>query len=168
MDIINKFDIDAPINAAWQLLGEEFGEVSGWADPVTASSLDGPLGEGVTRTCDIKAIGPIAAGEVTETLSEFSRQKKVLTYVIETGRPPFLTHMQNRWTLEGRDATSSIANSTVSYRLTWWAMPFAPVIAIMLKKTIKPLLAQFRDAVQARYEADPDAARPRLGQAVSQ
>ena len=165
MDIINTFDIDAPVNAAWQLLGEEFGDVS-WADPVIASSLDGPLAQGVTRICNVKAIGPIPAGEVTETLSEFNRQKKVLTYVIETGRPPFLTHMQNRWTLEGRDATSSIANSTLSYRLTWWAMPFAPLISIMLKKAIKPLLAQFRDAVQARYQTDPDAARPRSSQAV--
>ena len=166
MDITNKFDIDAPLSTAWQLLGEEFGEVSGWAEPVTASSLDGPLSEGVTRTCNVKAIGPIAAGEVTETLSEFNRQKKVLTYVIETGRPPFLTHMQNRWTLEGRDATSSIANSTLSYRLKWWAVPFAPLIAIMLKNTIKPLLAQYRDAVLARYQADSGAARPALSQAV--
>jgi hypothetical protein len=166
MDITNTIDIDAPINTTWQVLGEEFGEVSGWADPVAASSLDGPLGEGVTRTCDIKGIGPIAAGEVTEMLSEFNRQKKVLTYVIETGKPPFLTHMQNRWTLERRDAASSVANSTLNYRLKWWAIPFAPLIAIMMKKALKPVFAQFRDAVQARYQADLGGARPALSQVV--
>jgi hypothetical protein len=31
MDIINTFSIAAPVDTTWQLLGEEFGEVSGWA-----------------------------------------------------------------------------------------------------------------------------------------
>jgi len=166
MDIINTVDIDAPVSTTWQVLGEEFGEVSGWAEPVVASSLDGPLHQGVTRTCNIKAIGPFPAGEVTEELSEFNRQEKVLTYVIKTGRPPFITQMQNRWILEGRDATSSIASSTLTYRLKWWALPFAPLISMMMKKSIKPIFAQFRDAVQARHQADSGAARPSLSQAV--
>jgi hypothetical protein len=164
MDIINKFDIDAPINTAWQLLGEEFGEVSGWAEPVTTSALDGPLDRGVTRSCKIKAVGPFPAGELTEKLSEFNRKTKVLTYVIKTGAPPFLTHIQNRWSIEGRDANSSIANSTITYRLKWWAMPFAPLFSIMMRTSTKPIFAQFRDAVQARYQADSGAARPALMQ----
>jgi hypothetical protein len=163
MDIITKFDIDAPVDTAWQLLGEEFGDVS-WSDLVIASSLDGPLDQGVTRACTIDAVGPFPAGELTEALSEFNREEKVLTYVIKTGGPPFLSHIQNRWILEARDATSSSAHSTITYRLEWWAMPFAPLIAMMMRKTLKPLLAQFRDAVQDRFLADPDAARQPLSQ----
>ena len=128
MDIIKSIDIDAPVNITWQILGEEFGEVSSWAEPVEASSLDGPLDQGVTRTCTIKAVGPFPAGKMTETLSEFNREEKVLTYVVETGGPPFLTHLQNRWVLEPRDATSSILNSTITFRLKWWALPFAGAI----------------------------------------
>jgi hypothetical protein len=154
MDIINNIKINAPVNTAWQVLGEEFGEISGWADPVLASSLDRPLDEGVVRTCDIKATGPFPAGQITETLSEFNRQKKILTYLVKTGGPPFVSDLQNRWILEGRDATSSIANSTISYRLKWWAVPFAPLIAIMMKKATAPIFAQFREAVQARFQAD--------------
>jgi len=165
MDIINTVNIDAPVNTAWQVLGEEFGEVSRWAEPVITSSLDGPLDQGVIRTCNIKGVGPIPAGEITELLSEFNRQKKVLTYVVKTGGPPFISHIQNRWILEGRDATSSIVTSTLTYRLKWWAMPFAPLIAILLKKSIKPIFYQFRDAVQARYQADSDAADRGLSQA---
>ncbi|MFT4705100.1 MAG: hypothetical protein ACI81R_002808 [Bradymonadia bacterium] len=157
MDIINRFDIDAPAAAAWQLLGEEFGEVSRWADPVASSSLDGPLREGVTRMCTIKAIGPFPAGEVTERLSEFNRQKRVLTYEIKNGRPPFLSLLQNSWSLEGRGETSSVASSTMSYRVKWWALPFAPLIAMMMRRTLKPILAQFRDSVQTRHQGAHDA-----------
>jgi hypothetical protein len=85
--------------------------------------------------------------------------------VIETGRPPFLRHLQNRWVIEGGDATSTIVHSTLSYR-SWWALPLAPFIALLMKKTVKPLLAQFRDAVQTRHQEDPGTTRPALPRAV--
>jgi hypothetical protein len=155
MEIINKININAPVDTAWQILGEEFGEVSRWAGPVTASSLAGPLGEGVMRTCEIKATGPFPAGEVTETLSEFNRQNKTLTYVIDSGGPPFVSHIQNRWILEARDATSSVASSTVTYGLKWWAVPFAPLISMLMRSALKPIFDEFRDAVEARSETGP-------------
>jgi hypothetical protein len=165
MKIHTTRDIDAPASAVWLVLGEQFGEISQWFDGVVKSELDGELAKGATRVCDIKAVGPFPAGQMTETLSEFDRQKKVLTYVVETGGPPFLAHLQNRWVLEANDARSSIATSTVTYRLKWWAKPFGLLIATAMRKSIKPVFAQFRDAVVARYVANPGSPRPSSSQA---
>jgi len=153
MNIVNSIEINAPLRAAWQILGEEFGEVSDWPEPVVASSLDGPLDQGVTRICNIKATGPFPAGKITETLSEFNREEKTLTYVVASGRPPFLEHLQNRWVLEARGDAASVAKSTISYRVKWWAVPFAPLVAVMLKRATKPIFTQFQDAVQLRHHS---------------
>jgi hypothetical protein len=164
MDIINTIKINAPVDSAWQVLGEEFGQISDWAAPVLASSLDRPLDEGVVRTCDIRATGPFPEGRITETLSEFNRQKTTLTYVVKTGGPPFLSHLQNRWVLTANDAITSTASSTVTYQLKWWALPFSPFIAALMKKAIKPTYTQFRDAVQAHYQSQPRVVQSNVSQ----
>lgn len=71
MKIETTVEIDASASKAWEVFGEKFEDVSDWAESIVKSSLNGPLKQGAVRTCDIKSIGPIAAGQVTEELTHF-------------------------------------------------------------------------------------------------
>ena len=40
MILENEVHVKVPASQAWQLLGEEFGQIAQWAIPITASSLN--------------------------------------------------------------------------------------------------------------------------------
>ncbi len=129
--------IDAPAPAVWRVLGEQFGEVSNWADAIVASSLDRPLGEGAVRTCDLKATGPLPAGQVTEELTHFNSGAKALTYVVRSGVPKFMRHVENAWTVEAIDDKHSVVKSDVTLRMAWYMLPMAPMIRKQLGGTLQ-------------------------------
>ncbi|MEE8437543.1 MAG: SRPBCC family protein, partial [Candidatus Neomarinimicrobiota bacterium] len=80
MKITTTIEINAPASAVWDVLGERFADVSEWAESILKSSINGPLERGAVRTCDIKAVGPVAAGQITEELTHFDRESFALTY----------------------------------------------------------------------------------------
>src|SRR5262245_23147190 len=88
-------EIDAPAAAAWAVLGERFGDLGAWAAPIASSSLDGELGVGAIRTCQIATFGPLALGTVRERLIAFDPGRMTLAYESVDGLPAFLTSAVN-------------------------------------------------------------------------
>ena len=68
MDIETIIDIDAPADAAWEILGERFGAIADGVDAIEASSLSGPLEQGATRTCTIAGFGGMGPMDLHEEL----------------------------------------------------------------------------------------------------
>ena len=124
MKIQTTLDIDAPASAVWHLLGEQFDDVAEWSATINKSSLDRPLGEGAVRTCDLKAFGPVPAGQVTEELTRFDRGSRSLTYVVRSGVPGFMRFVENAWTVEALDEIRSRVTSRATFNWRGGCFPF--------------------------------------------
>lgn len=97
MNIQREVAIAAPARAAWAILGEGFGNISEWAAPIIASSVDGPLAPGALRTCRIAAVGPVRAGTIRERLLAFDQESMTFSYEAVEGMPRFVASAINRW-----------------------------------------------------------------------
>lgn len=150
MKITTTIDMPVSADAVWTVLGERFASVSDWADSIVASSLDRPLGEGAVRTCELKAVGPVPAGSVTERLTRFDREARALTYLITSGVPGFMRHLDNAWTIEDVDGRARVT-STLTLEMAWWSLPMAPMIRVQMGKTLRDFMAQLeRYVVEAQ------------------
>lgn len=97
MKIEREVAIAAPARDAWMILGEGFGAIAEWAAPIIASSVDGPLGAGVVRTCRIAAVGPVKAGTIRERLLAFDGDAMTFAYEALDGLPGFVASATNHW-----------------------------------------------------------------------
>lgn len=94
--------VGAPIDEAWEVIGERFAEVDSWASAVPSSSPTYADGELIGRTCDT------TLGSVSESIQEFDAENHTVSYSAEAAEMPFFVRgLTNRWTLtaEGPNAT---------------------------------------------------------------
>lgn len=147
MKIQTTLDIDAPVSAVWHVLGEQFGEVAEWSDAIKGSSLDRPLGEGAVRTCDLKAFGPVPAGQITEELTRFDRESRSLTYVVRSGVPRFMRFIENAWTVEPLGERRSRVTSRATFHLAWWVFPLSPLFRLQLGRGLRSFVGELEKTV---------------------
>ena len=136
--------VNVPAAAAWQLLGEEFADISKWFDAIFESSLDRDVGEGATRTSELKS------GQVTEELTRFDPQSRALTYVVRSGLPSFMGTVENAWTIEAIDRNSCSVTSVITADMRWYAWPMVPMIKMNLRKIVRGMLSQLDNTTRAR------------------
>lgn len=151
MEIDTTYDIDAPAQAAWEVFGEKFGDIADWSSAIEASSLGGALEEGVMRTCHIKAVGPIAAGVITEELTEFDRGSRTVAYSVLTGTPGFIRQLDNHWTFESIEGDRTRVRSTLTLQVAWWMVPMSPVLRFQMARSVRDFIAQFARHVEASW-----------------
>lgn len=142
------FPMDAPASAAWVVLGEAFGDVADWTSTLRASSLDGPVEVGSTRTCEVEAFGPFAPRRLTEELIEFDERSMRFTYIARSGLPPVIRAAKNRWSVEHTAEGRCRARSHISIDLVWWAAPLAPLMRWSMRSGITEVGRELRDRVE--------------------
>ncbi len=147
IDITNGINTSA--TQAWQVFGQGFGEWADWADGIQASSLDGPLTQGVTRTNDTTSLGV-----VTQKLTQFDENRRSLTYVFTSGLPPFLTAIRNEWTIEDLGADRSQIVGHASFDLAWWALPLTPLLKLKMGGALRGFAAEFAAHVEPNGPAN--------------
>lgn len=152
MKIETTLDIDAPASAVWHVLGEQFGDVAEWSDAIRKSSLDRPLGKGAVRTCDLKAFGPVPAGQITEELTQFDRGSRSLTYVVRSGVPRFMRFVENAWTVEAHNDRRSTVTSRATFHLAWWVLPLFPLFRIQLGRGLRSFVGELKKTVAGSSE----------------
>lgn len=152
MKIETTLDIDAPASAVWHVLGEQFGDVAEWSDSIEKSSLDRPLGKGAVRTCDLKAFGPVPAGQITEELTQFDRGSRSLTFVVRSGVPGFMRFVENVWTVEVLDERRSRVTSRATFHLAWWVLALSPLFRIQLGRGIRSFVGELEKTVAGSLE----------------
>lgn len=144
MILENEVHVKVPASQAWQLLGEEFGQIAQWAIPITASSLNGPVQVGTTRSCEISGFGPFQASTFTEELVHFDRASQSFRYEARTGLPPLMTHAENHWQVEEAGPESCRVTSRAKLELAWWAWPVTPLLTFQIKRDSKGFMEQLR------------------------
>lgn len=144
MILENALHVMVSAEQAWQLLGEEFGEIAEWATPITESSLDGPLETGATRRCRIQGFGPFQASVFTEELVLFDRAARSFRYEARSGLPPLMTHAQNHWTIHETGPESCRITSTAELHVAWWAWPILPLLRFQITRDSKGFMESLR------------------------
>jgi hypothetical protein len=156
MKIVIQRDLAVAVADVWDLLGERFADIGVWSDGVVKSQLDGPLAEGSLRTCELKP-SSAASGTVQERVSKFDRQARALSYVIVSGLPGFMRHVENNWTMEPLSATRSRVTSVVTIKMAWWMLPMSPVIRRQFSKLLSGFMTEI-EANAGRMSASADQA----------
>ncbi|MFT5196918.1 MAG: hypothetical protein ACI9EW_004087 [Cellvibrionaceae bacterium] len=148
MKIKTTLEINAPAPAVWEVLGENFADVSEWADSITKSSINGPLGNGVVRTCDLKGFGPVADGQVKEKMTHFDRESHTMTYIIVSGVPNLMKSIENAWRIEALGDSQCLVTSQAVFNFKWWALPLSLPMRIPLSRGVKEFIQQLSNQVE--------------------
>jgi len=160
MQITTTIDINAPASAAWVIFGDRFAEISEWSDAITKSSIDRDLGEGAIRTCDVKAFGPVPAGQFTEELTHFDPASRSLTYVVLSGTPGFMRYVDNAWTFEGLGDDRCRITSIATFEFVWWMVPMTPLMRMSMSRSVRKFTEQLGEHVEGTHRGPSSAAAP--------
>ena len=148
MELRAEVIIDAPAEAAWEVVGERFGQIGEWAKPITSSSLDGDPAVGATRTCVVASFGPFKAGAMTERLSAFDPLSMYLKYESTSGMPAFVQLAENRWSVHPLSDASCVVRTQATLELRGAARVLGPLVSWRLQLEADRVLDDLRHQVE--------------------
>ncbi|MEL6344181.1 MAG: SRPBCC family protein [Myxococcota bacterium] len=148
MEIHTTISIHAPAEAAWAVLGEQFGDIGEWASAIASSSLDRPLSAGAVRTCQIYGFGPFRESTIKERLDVFQPAERRFQYTAFEGMPWFIASAVNRWSVEPRGADACEVRSHATVRLVWWLRPLGG----WMRRSLQANVARITEELQHRVE----------------
>ncbi len=103
--------VDASSARAWEVLGEQWGDVDAWASLISHSESRGGKGgslEGATRSCVV----PGTPG-FRETMIAYNEDELMLRYQVLEGMPPFVQKATNTWNLSPLSADRVVVRSRI-------------------------------------------------------
>ncbi|MEM7154582.1 MAG: SRPBCC family protein [Myxococcota bacterium] len=156
-----EIEVDAPASEAWQVLGEQFGDVGQWASSLRSSQLDRSPGVGAVRTCELTGFGPFSAGRISEELLEFDPAAMRFIYAARTGLPRMFHAAKNRWSVEAVDDHHCRVRSHASIDLHWWALPLATWLGWGIRSGVD------RFTEELRHRVERGTAHPRKAAALA-
>lgn len=148
MEIRAEVVIDAPAQAAWALIGDQFGEIGQWAAPIVRSSVDSQPGPGAIRTCQIAKFGPFPAGSIKERLLVFDPAAMTLTYESVEGMPSFVSRAVNRWSVHAESAARCVVRTHATLVLNGPIRMLAPLLKLKLRADGARVLSELRYRVE--------------------
>ena len=148
MEMRAELRIDARPGAAWAVIGEQFGQVGDWACPITDSSIDGPPGAGVVRTCHIAGFGPVGPGVITERLTLFDPAGRSLEYEAAEGMPSFIVRAVNRWSVHAGPGGTCVVRVHATLTLRPWARALGPLLRWRMRAASRQVLDDLRHRVE--------------------
>lgn len=147
-------DLDVPVSTAWQVLGEEFGDVGEYVSGIDTSTAYGGLQVGGGRTCSISGFGPFSASEINEELTLFDRDAMKFAYVANKGLPPMFEEARNRFSIEATGTNQCRVTSRATIELRWWALPLAGLLGWSIRSNLATFAGDLRQRV-AQGDATP-------------
>ncbi|GLR70206.1 SRPBCC family protein [Agaribacter marinus] len=136
MHLRNEIPVSVSSKRAWEVMGEEFGNIGLWVASLESSHLVGDLGVGAHRVCNGLGFGPFPPSIVKEKLVHFDPQKREFSYELTEGNPWFITHARNNWTITSVDENNSIIKAHAVVDIIWFMRPLAWVLPALLKKQL--------------------------------
>jgi len=147
--------VRVPPERAWALVGEAFGDIGTWAAPIVTSTMDAPPAPGSVRTCHIRGFGPVASGVVKERLTQFDSANRSLAYEWVEGRPSFISHAINRWSVHGTEPGHCTIRVHVTLTLHPIMRPFGPLLRWWMRRDASQVLDELG------YRLENGTAHPR-------
>ena len=105
MNIIKKTTINKPVEEVWEVLGNQFGEISNWASIIKESKVYGESKmNGVNYSIrETNTLNGITKQEITS----FEPEKHSLSYKSLTGTPPIIKEVRALWSLTKSDSNTT-------------------------------------------------------------
>ncbi len=147
--------VRVPPERAWALVGESFADIGTWAAPIVTSTMDAPAAHGSVRTCHIRGFGPVAPGVVKERLTRFDPADQSLAYEWVEGRPSFIVHAINRWSVHGSEPGHSTIRVHATLTLRPIVRPFGPLLRWWMRRDAGQVLGELA------YRLENGTAHPR-------
>ena len=149
MHITSEIRVDTTVERAWAVLGEQFGDIAAWAEPVLSSSLDREPGIGAVRTCAVTGFGPMSAMTIHERLIRFDPAARRFAYEALDGLPRTIARAENHWSIASF-GTGCRIRSEATLELRGVAVVFTPLIRTRLRADIDAILQQLRVYLEGR------------------
>ncbi len=150
LTIRTTVNINASAANAWRLLGEGFGDWATWAPGIEASTLQGPLAEGVLRINETPSLGT-----VTQKVVRFEPDEHTLAYDMQEGLPPFLSSLRNDWEIEALDDGRCRVIGVAQFGIADAAAPKKDQIEQQMTQTLEA----FTRAIRTTLEGEGGEAR---------
>lgn len=156
MEIQTQRVFDIPASEVWEVVGEQFGDLS-WSDSITSSHLEGELGVGAVRVCLFPPNQFSKEGLIKERLLSFDREKMAISYEA-LGLNGVMKAATNRWTVVPTGAQSCRIDMHASVEMSGLMGMIAPLFGFMLKRMGRATLDQL--AVRLELHAQTRAPGP--------
>jgi hypothetical protein len=128
MEMREAVIVRVPADQAWALVGGAFGDIGKWAAPIVNSTMNTPPARSSVRTCHIRGFGPVAPGVIKERLTRFDQDDHSLSYEWIEGRPSFIIHAINRWSIHSIEPGSCTIRVHATITLHPIMRPLGPLL----------------------------------------
>ena len=142
MNIIKKITIDMPVEEVWEVLGNQFGQISNWASIIKESKVYGDsklngVNYSIRETNTLKGI-------TKQELTSFEPEKHSLSYKSISGTPPIIKEVRAKWTLTmaGSNTTELVMDFTADMKGLGFIL--APIVKKKLGKIGDELLEELK------------------------
>ena len=146
MKILKTITINKSIEVVWEVIWNQFSEISKWSSYIKESKVYGqPKLEGLGfSTRELDTINGIVKQEVTS----FNSKQHTVTYKPISGMPPIIKELRVLWALSKKDANST--NLTLDFAMNMKGMGhlLAPLVKMKLGKVNEELLEELKHYVE--------------------
>ncbi len=102
MKIIKELSIDKAVEAVWEVLGNQFGEIDKWASLIRSSELSKKaLTPGTVRSTET------TGGPTKQELTDFNPEQHLISYKAIAGAPFFAKGINATWSLSKKQDNST-------------------------------------------------------------
>ena len=165
MRITQTFDVQAPAEKVWDILGPNYTRAGDWASSVYASAprAGTPQIAGAPvagRTCET-TLGPF-----TESIIAYDDERRHVAYVATGDKMPgFVKRLANGWTVHPLGPNASRVTMELTADI---AQPFRTLMGWMMKRQFSKVLKESTDDLKVYAETGQPSARKRKADASKQ
>jgi hypothetical protein len=158
MQFHDRITINASANTVWCMLAHDFANIGPWASAIPASRVnaDLPVPEGAEvggRVCSTAVPG---FGDVEESLTYYDEQSMRFAYQATEGRPWFLKHAENHWSVRSLGPHTSLVETRAKTDLRMFPGLF---LAPLFRRQMGRIGAQTLE--ELKYYVEYDRPHPR-------
>ena len=158
MTLHDQITINASANTVWRLLAHDFASIGQWASAIPSSiaNTDLPVPEGAEvggRVCSTAVPG---FRDVEESLTSYDEQSMRFAYQATQGRPWFLKHAENHWSVRTLGPHTSLVETRAEIALNTFPGVFlAPLLNYQMSRI------GARTLEELKYYVEHDQPHPR-------
>ena len=143
MEIKKNTTINKPIDDVWEVLGNQFGEISNWASVISESKVYGaPKLDGLSYS---QRETNTTQGITVQEMTSFNPKQYSLSYKAVSGTPFFIKNTNAKWFLSKRNEGSTQMNMSIDIE-TKGILGFllTPIVKIKLGKLADVLVGDLK------------------------
>lgn len=142
MNINKKITINKSIEEVWEVLGNQFGQISNWATLIKESKVYGDsklkgVNFSIRETDTLNGI-------TTQELTSFEPDKHSLSYKSISGTPPIIKEVRAHWSLTTKDSNTTDLVMDFTADMKGLGFILVPIVKMKLGKIGNELLEELK------------------------